>query len=125
MDNQAAHITFWMYVIGASIFALFISVNIILRWWWGRNAKETGKGYHSVIDWESYEEFDACMVWALGEGYGNKLIRNIPEIWNSRHADIFTISGDDSIRKTTLGIRAAWKNRELKDTAYAKDTPPA
>ena len=47
-----------------------------------------GDGVIEII----FEEED-CMLWALGEGYEALPVHELDDVWNSRHGDLFMLSG--------------------------------
>jgi len=54
------------------------------------------------------EEYDACMEWALGDGWENSAIESTGYRWNQRHEDIFTVYPFDEVDSTFVKIGKAY-----------------
>lgn len=48
--------------------------------------------------------FNEAMVWAFGSGWNAVPLSSLPDIFNSRHGDIFEIDGSDSVYETNRKI---------------------
>lgn len=53
-------------------------------------------------------EFDNCMTWAFGEGYGAKNPGDGADWWNEHHSDIFVLQGHDDIYRSLVRIGKAY-----------------
>lgn len=56
-------------------------------------------------------EIDDCMLWALGEGYGDKQCRDIDDLWRTQHPDLTPMFGDTDVIDGCRIIAVEYLNR--------------
>lgn len=65
--------------------------------------------FRDQLKWMGVKDYIACTEWAFGDCWETNAFKNVPQLWNARHSDLFVMRPEDLVDEDLKKVAEAYR----------------